>query len=193
MNWRRMSKEKLKNQSKYDPSRKTIGALYNDLKSKQDGNRIEVGEMTESLIPGLVEDLNKCILSKPYGDLPFYIMIHEKKDMQMVNSILRRIITTKYRPWPEDDTIVFYHDPLKFETLFCWLLPHHTEMDNILANWNLYDKEYVNEIKRWKNYDLNHFGFEKVGIGNEWIPNPLWKDKNIEEFAKKPKKTSLIL
>lgn len=188
-----MSEENvLENQSKYDPSRKTIGALYNDLKASQDGYRIEVGEMSTAMIPDMIEDLNKTILSKPFEDIPFYIMLHEKKDMQMPNSILRRLLVSKYRPWPEDDTIVFYHDPVAFVTKFCWCLPHHTEMDNILANWNLYEPEYVNEIKRWKNFDMAHFGFEKVGIGDQWIPNPHFKDRNIEEFAKSKKSRTLV-
>jgi len=182
------------NVSQYDSSRKTVGAIYRETQLKGPRDNIEVGNMTEEIIKGLVDDINECILSKPLGpETPFFIMVHEKKDLQMPSQILRRIITFKFRPWPEDDTVVFLHDPLKFVTYFCWCLPHWSEMDNMLANQLLYEPELINEIKRWKNMDMTHFGFMKTDDRKNWTMNPHFKDKPIEEFAKRKKYRNRIL
>lgn len=166
----------MENQSKYDPSRKTVGAIYRDAALNNTDEYVTNGDLTNELMSSLVTDLNETIESKPYGDKPFYICVHEKKDLQMPRCILRRMITTLYRPYPEDDTLVFSVNPVSNEILFCWCLPHWSEMDNVLANPNLHDKNYVAEIKAWKNIDLYHFGFVKDENG-EWIAALNWKDK----------------
>jgi hypothetical protein len=97
----------------------------------------------------------------------------------MKNAILRRMLVSEKRPWPEDDTVVFHTDPQKNETLYCWCLPHWSNMDNILMNPNLYEPDQVKDIKAWKNFDLYHFGFTKDEIG-DWIANPHYKDKKLE-------------
>lgn len=167
-------------QSNYDPTRETIGKIYRDLHLNIPPERIEVGDMTNSMLPGLVADINEGIASKPFGDKPWYIMIHEKKDLQMKDALLRRILHFSYRPWPEDDTTVFWHDPRTGETRFCWSLPHWAERHTILAAPELYESELVRDIKAWEAFDLYHFGFVKDDIGH-WHPNPNWKDKPLGE------------
>lgn len=165
--------------------RDTIGTQY--LKAQEDHANdapIITGDLSTELMKSFVEDLNTCIESRPNGDKPFYITIHEKKDLLMPKAILRRVIPSSKRPYPEDDTVVFYHDPSKGQTLFCWCLPHWAEMDNIIMNENLFEKEYVNDIKAWKRFDLNHFGFTKDDIGN-WIIIPDWKDRPLTAEDKK--------
>ena len=169
-----------KHRSKYDAARYTVGKIYRDLHLNIPDKRIEVGDMTNSMLPGLVQDINEAIESKPFGDKPWYIMIHEKKDLQMKEALLRRVLHFAHRPWPEDDTTVFYHDPVKFETLFCLSLPHWSEMDNMLNSHNLYDPKMIKEIKAWKSYDLFYFGFVKDQLGN-WIANPKWKDQSLRK------------
>lgn len=164
------------NKSHFDPSRETVGKIYRDLHLKDNPERVEVGDMTNSMLPGLVEDINQGIESKPFGDVPWYIMIHEKKDLQMKDALMRRVLHFEKRPWPEDDTTVFWHDPVAFETRFCWSLPHWSEMDNMLNSHSLYEPAMIADIKAWKSLDLYHFGFIKDDIGN-WKANPAFKDR----------------
>lgn len=168
------------NQSHYDPTRPTVGALYRNLHLAGNNTPIIVGDLSNEMMKGLVEDINDAIASKPFGDMPWYIMVHEKKDLQMKDAFLRRMLHFKFRPYPEDDTTVFFHDPMKFETRFCWALPHWSEMGNIIGSKDLFDKELVNEVLAWKRMDLHPFGFIKNDEGN-WIPNPKWKDKPLTQ------------
>jgi len=165
-------------QSQFDPSRQNVGAIYLD--AQKNGEKfVTVGDMTNELMSSLVEDLNNAIASNPFDGKPFYIAIHEKKDLQMKNALHRRMYSTLYRPYPEDDTVVFWFDPATTETKFCWCLPHHAEMHNILHSVDLYHKDLVADVKAWKNYDLYHFGFTKNELGN-WMANPNWNDKPLK-------------
>lgn len=166
----------MENQSKYDPSRKTVGAIYREAQLYGDHSKIEAGDMTREVMSSLVDDLNDTIKSNPYDGKSFYITVHEKKDLQMKNALLRRMLTSLYRPYPEDDTVVFYVDNLINQVYFCWCLPHWSDMDNMLSNSNLFDKQMISRIKAWKNVDLYHFGFTKDSEGN-WMPNPHYKDE----------------
>lgn len=177
----------MSNQSHYDPSRPTVGAIYRNAQMTYDGTPIEVGDMTNDMMPGLIEDINDGLMQDKFDGKPFYLMIHEKKDLQMPSALLRRVLHFPFRPWPEDDTTVFWKDPKTQEVRFCWSLPHWSEMDNILANNWLFDDELVEQIRNWKNYDLHHFGFCKDDMGN-WVANPHYKDKPLEDYSKgKPK------
>lgn len=159
--------------------RETVGAIYRKAQLENGGTQIEVGDMTRELMSSLVCDLNDTIQSSPHGNREYYICVHESKDLQMPNCIRRRILTSVYRPWPEDDTVVFRISPSK-EVFFCWSLPHWSHMDNILANEGLYQPEEVKQIRQWKNFQLEHFGFMKDPIGN-WTANPHYKDKKLED------------
>jgi len=170
----------MENQSKYDPTRKTVGAIYRDAQINGDFNGATIGDLTAELQSSLVSDLNDTIASNPYDNRAFYITIHEKKDLQMPNAILRRMLTSLYRPYPEDDTVVFYVNPAISEVKFCWCLPHWSEMDNMLENESLYNKELIREIRAWKAHDLYQFGFTKNEIG-DWMANPIFKDKPLVE------------
>lgn len=172
----------MENQSRYDPSRKTVGAIYREANLSYDGTPIETGDMARELMSSLVEDLNDTINSRPHEGRPYYITVHEKKDLQMKTALLRRIITTLYRPWPEDDTTVFYINPSSSDVRFCWCLPHWTDMDNVMRNEMLYPVEYVKDISAWKSLDLYRFGFTKDPMGH-WIPNERWIDKKLEAPA----------
>lgn len=169
------------NQSLYDPSRKTVGAIYRDAQLANKEQSVTNGDLTNELMSSLVVDLNDTIASNPHEGKPFFITVHEKKDLQMPNMILRRILTSVYRPYPEDDTIVFYVNTKSSQVLFCWCLPHWSEMDNMLANDTLFDPNLIEEIRAWKRLDLHHFGFRKNEIG-DWEANPVWVDKPLEEM-----------
>lgn len=164
--------------------RQTVGAMYLKAQKENAHERVEVGDMSRELMSSLICDLNDTIQSKPHGDREYYICIHESKDLQMKNCIRRRILTSVYRPWPEDDTVVFRVGK-DLQVSFCWCLPHWSEMDNILNNEMLFDPAQVKEIKAWKSFDMYHFGFTKCPMGN-WIPNEKFKDQRLEEQLIKP-------
>lgn len=165
--------------SKYDPTRDTVGKIYRDAQLNNHEDFIEVGDMGRELTTALVDDINDAIKNYDLKGKPYYLMVHEKKDLQMKTALLRRLLYFGYRPWPEDDTIVFYKNPKKQDLRFCWCLPHWTEMDNILASPDQYDSEYVHQVSSWKKYDLTPFGFYH-DPKEKWIPNPSWRDKKVE-------------
>ncbi len=184
----------MENQSKYDPSRKTVGAIYRDIQTPGEGNFVTAGDMTAELEKSLVDDLNETIRvgAIEFCNRPFYITVHEKKDLQMPRALLRRLIKTEYRPWPEDDTIVFWVDPPSNDIRFCWCLPHTSEMDNMLANSSLFEQDMIREIVFWKSFQLEHFGFIKDAEGN-YVANPHWNPRIKDKPMAPPKKKSNII
>lgn len=173
--------------SQYDPTRDTVGKIYRDANLNNHETFIEVGDMSREMTKSLIEDINAALRNFDMGigvsadkiGKPYWLMIHEKKDLQMKTAVLRRMLYFGYRPYPEDDTVVFFKNPKKQDLRFCWCLPHWSEMDNILANPDQFDPEFVHQIKCWKNYDLTPFGFYQHNK-EKWIPKPNWKDKKIE-------------
>lgn len=154
------------------------------------------GDLGHELMPSLVEDLNKTIESNPYQGRPFYITIHEKKDAQFTNMILRRLITQEKRPYPEPNTTVFYTDPKKQETLFCWALPHHTLFNQVLCNPMRYGDEQVNDVQAYKDENLEHFGFKKLGRRGGrpvYVADKNFKDRDMKKRKDYKNSTSLIL
>ena len=177
----------MKNQSHYDPSRKTVGAIYRDAQFNGE-KQVITGDMNYELRKSLCEDVNDTIVqgTKDFEGRPFYITVHEKRDLQMKNAFLRRMIKTVYRPYPEDDTLVFHVIPYSNQVLFCWELPHWSNMDNILANRNLYDWKIIEPILAWKSLNLEFFGFMKDENGN-WTANPRYCDKQMSQEEEKQK------
>lgn len=157
--------------------RDTVGTTYIEAqKNSVDG--LTVGDINDPMVYGLIEDLNARIQSKPYGNnKPFWINVVEKRDLQMPNVILRRMINFPFRPYPENNTLVFYVEPESNKVCFCWDLPHHSEMWNILSNSILYPPKYIQMIKEWQRVDLTNFGFYINPYGWSWIPNPSHKDQ----------------
>lgn len=175
--------------------RDTVGTMA--LEARLINDNPVAGDLGHELMPSLVEDLNNTIASNPYEGRPFYITIHEKKDAQLTNMILRRMVTSEKRPYPEDNTTVFFTDPRKEETRFCWALPHKSVFNQVLCNPNRYGDEQVNDIKAYMAEDLEHFGFKKTRTADDGTPiyqaNPTFQDR-IMKRKKTPKyQTSLIL
>ena len=164
--------------SQYD-DRDTVGTTYlKAQKNSTDGLVLkDIGtEMTSSL----VKDLNEAITSNPFEGRPFYINIVEERDLQMKNALKRRLFKSLYRPYPEDNTLVFFVDPRKNIVNFCWDLPHHSELYNILYNAALYDHKYIRMIKDWMNHDLTSFGYVKVSINSSQIEG--YDEKTINSY-----------
>ena len=141
------------------------------------------GDLGHELMPSLVEDLNNSIKSDPFHGRPFYISVHEKKDAQMTNSLLRRMVVQEKRPYPEPNTSVFWTNPMTQETLFCWALPHWSVFQNYLCNPDHYVKEQIEDIKAYLAEDLKHFGFANLGMSEDKKPilmaDPTHKDRKM--------------
>lgn len=142
--------------------RPTIGSMA--LKAAKSTINPVAGDLGHELMPSLVDDLNKTIASDPYNGEPFYIIIHEKKDLLLKNMIMRRMLTTKKRPFPEPNLTVFWTNPKTGETRFCWSLPHKSSFIEYLLNSEAYEKEQVADIKAYKSEDYERFGFKKIPI-----------------------------
>lgn len=165
--------------SLYDPTRENVGKIYRDAQLSHDGYGIPVGDMKNSVLPDLVTDINENLMRDPYEGKPFYLLVTEKKDLQMPNAMARIPYIFSYRPYPEDNTLVFWKNPKTQELRFCWDLPHWAEMDNILENPFYYSTELVDQIIAWKKVDLVPFGFF-YHPKEKWIPNPHHLDRRIE-------------
>lgn len=161
--------------------RDTVGTIA--IQAAQNKMRVEVGDMARELMPQLVVDLNEAIASNPFDDRPFYIVIHEKKDLMHKNMILRRVIRQEYRPYPEENTYVFWTDPKSNKTLFCWSLPHRSEFPTIFEHASRYSKEFLKDIIAYAKERLDHFGFYKHGVNEEGVaiyyPVPGFKDREL--------------
>jgi hypothetical protein len=162
--------------------RDTVGTIA--LKARQSNDIPTVGDLGHELMPSLVEDLNNAIESNPYDNRPFYIIIHEKKDLLLKNVINRRVLTTEKRPYPEPNITVFKTFPKQDKTVFCWSLPHQTLFNQVLANPQRYCKEQINDIKAYLAENLEHFGIKKVGMTKDKRPIikeiPDFKDRSLK-------------
>ncbi len=163
--------------------RDTVGTIA--LKARNQNERIAVGDMAHEFMPQLVEDLNEAILSNPFDGRPFYIIVHEKKDAQLTNVILRRMVKQEYRPYPEPNTSVFWTDPATNETRFCWSLPHQSTFPQYLENASRYHKDQIKDIVAYNMERMDHFGFYKKGKTEDgtpiYFPLPGFKDRPLHK------------
>lgn len=160
--------------SKFDPTRQTAGAIYRDAQINGERGAI-IGDVNHEIQKDLVKDINEAIEEgeKKMGGKPFYLAIYEKYDLMLKKGLIRIRKITKYRPYPEQDSMVFHIFP-GGTVYFCWELPHRSQMLNVLMSAPLFDPSYVEMIRRWENMQLEHFGFKKDEIGN-WVENELYR------------------
>lgn len=169
----------MENVSSIDPTRKTVGAIYRDAQINGERGLI-TGDVNYEMRKSLVVDLNETIEqgTKEFEGKVFYITVYEKRDLQMKNAFIRRLIKTKYRPYPEADTMVFKVNPKAAEVYFCWNLPARHEMINMLNTPELrtkpHEQEELNMFRHWEGDRLEYYGFTKNNEGN-WIANPLYR------------------
>ena len=173
-------------QSKIDPTRETAGKIYRDAQISGEKG-VVIGDVNHEITKGLVEDINEAIEQgeKEMGGKPFYLAIYEKYDLMLKRGLVRLRKITKYRPYPEQDTMVFHVYP-GGDVYFCWELPHRTQMMNILMNPDLFDPERVQNLKRWENLQLEYFGFKKDENGN-WVENELYRGDHLMTSSTKQK------
>jgi hypothetical protein len=182
----------LDNKSVFDPNRNTVGSIYRD--AQIHGERgVVIGDVNHEITKDLVNDINEAIVegTKEMDGKPFYLAIYEKYDMMLKRGLVRIRKITKYRPYPEQDTMVFHVFP-GGDVYFCWELPHRTQMMNILMNPGLYEPERVDMIKRWENLQLEYFGFAKDADGN-WVENIFYKGDKLLGAEEPKKKVNILL
>lgn len=180
--------------SKIDPTRETAGKIYRDAQIAGEKG-VVIGDVNHEIKKDLVNDINQAISQgKAHPDFigkPFYLAIYEKYDLMMKKAHIRIPKITKYRPYPEQDMILFHVYP-DDEVYFCWELPHRSHMINILMNADLYPPEQVQMIKRWENIQLEYFGFKKDDQGN-WIENELYRGDLLLGSSPAEKKQKILL
>lgn len=159
-----------------DPTRDTVGSIYRD--AQINGERgVVIGDVNHEIKKDLVKDINEAIQKgrehPDFAGKAFYLAFYEKYDLMLKKGLVRIPKITKYRPYPEQDTMVFHVYP-NDDVYFCWELPHRTQMMNILMNPTLYPADQVEKLKRWENLQLEYYGFTKDENGN-WIENPCYR------------------
>lgn len=163
--------------------RDTVGTIA--LNARMSNERVEAGDMAREMMPQLVDDLNDAIASRPFDDRPFFISIHEKKDLLLTNMIKRRVVVSEFRPYPEPATMVFSHNPKTYETKFCWSLPHTSEFPIYFQNPSRYAAEQLKDILAYNMERLDHFGFYLLGKNEEEVPLynaiPNFEDRKLRE------------
>jgi len=164
----------LEYKSNIDPSRNTVGSIYRDAQIHAETG-VVIGDVSHEIKKDLVKDINEAIEigTKEMEDKPFYLAIYEKYDLMLKKGLVRIRKITKYRPYPEQDSMVFHVYP-GGDVYFCWELPHRTQMMNILMSPDLFDPVRVAMIKHWENLQLEYFGFKKDDEGN-WVENKLYR------------------
>lgn len=182
----------MQNKSIIDPTRNTVGSIYRDAQINGEKGVI-IGDVNHEIKKDLVKDINEAIeQGRKHPDFinkPFYLAIYEKYDLMLKKGLVRIRKITPYRPYPEQDSMVFHVFP-NDEVYFCWELPHRTQMMNILMNPSFHPEEQVKKLRWWENLQLEYYGFAKDNEGN-WIENPYFRG---DTLLKKPEKqTSLIV
>lgn len=164
--------------SRLDPSRNTVGAIYRDAQINGEKGVI-IGDVNHEIQKDLVKDINEAIQQgeKEMHGKSFYLAIYEKYDLMLKKGLVRIRKITKYRPYPEQDSMVFHILP-GGNVYFCWELPHRSQMINILMSAPLFDPSYVELIRRWENMQLEYFGFIKNDEGN-WIENTMYRGDSL--------------
>jgi hypothetical protein len=157
--------------------RDTIGTM--SLKALECKETPCVGDLGHELLKGLVEDLNFAFKKNPFDNKPYYVTVHEKKDLQMKNVIRRRVITTKYRPYPEPGCQVWWIDPVAQEVRFCWEIPHWSAFPAIKDNPEDFHPDTIEAVKAYQGNHLEYFGFK------QWqeftFADPHHKDKQLKK------------
>ena len=160
--------------SSFDPNRNTVGSIYRNAQMFGEKS-VVIGDVNHEIKKDLVTDINEAIAAG-LKDMPgkaFYLAIYEKYDLMLKKGLVRIRKVTKYRPYPEQDSMVFHVYPDE-SVYFCWELPHRSQMMNIVMNPELFSAERISQIRRWENLQLEYFGFKKDEHGN-WVENPLYR------------------
>jgi hypothetical protein len=182
---------KMNHRSRLDPTRNTVGYIYRQAQLYGE-KQIITGDMNFELRKSLADDINDAIKegTKVFEGRQFYITVYEKRDLAMKNAFHRELSKTKYRPYPEADTLVFKVQPYIDAVYFCWELPQRAHMINELNNPDLYDAERLMRFRRWENMQLEYYGFIKNDEGH-WKENPLYRGDTLMSSKEESAKVSM--
>lgn len=177
----------MKNQSQFDPTRKTVGALYQDLQQSSHDPYLIAGDLTNEVMSSLVEDLNETAKLDPFDGKPFFVDVIERKDPTMPRAIYRSMLKSEGVPEPKDNTLVFWLHPKSGEVRFCWCLPHKAEIISLLSQELNFpgsvNSDLIQTIRSWQANNFEYFGWKKNSDGN-WIRNENYKGFPLKKKAR---------
>jgi hypothetical protein len=172
----------MSHQSIFDPTRKTVGALSNEIRNT-DTKSMLIGDVNHEMLKGFIDDINAALEEgrQTFPDQTFYVVVTEKWEYQMQNALVRKVAIFKKRPYPEANTTCFKYDHQSKSVKYCWDLPMRHEMWNTKQASAIFDPQVVADIEAWEKNEMEHFGLMKDNIGQHWIENPHFKDREMGE------------
>ena len=172
----------MNHQSSFDKNRKTVGAISNEIRNT-DTKSMLIGDVNNEMLKGFVDDINSALEDgrKEFPNQDFYVLVTEKWEYQMKNALVRKIALFKKRPYPEANTTCFKYDHKSKDVKYCWDLPMRHEMWNVKQSSAIFEPQVVADIEAWENNEMEHFGLMKDELGQHWIENPKFKDKEMGE------------
>lgn len=172
----------MNNQSMFDPTRQTVGSLSNEIRNS-DIKSVLIGDINNEMLKGFVDDINSSLEDgrKQFPDQDFYVLVTEKWEAQMRNALVRKMVIFKKRPYPEANTTCYKYSAVTKDVKFCWDLPMRHEMWNVKQASAIFHPSVVADIIAWENNEMEHFGLMKDEMGEHWIENPNFKDKDMTE------------
>ena len=174
------------NQSMFDPTRKTVGAISNEVRSV-DTKSMQIGDINNEMLKGFVDDVNSALEDgrKQFPNQTFFVLVTEKWEYQMGNALYRKMALFTKRPYPEANTTCFKYDHTSKTVKYCWDLPMRHEMWNIKAASTIFEGQVLADIEAWERNELEHFGLMKDELGQHWVENPHFKDREMGESTLK--------
>ena len=172
----------MEHKSMFDPNRKTVGAISNEIRNT-DTKSVLIGDINHEMLKGFIDDVNSALDDgrKEFPNQSFYVLVTEKWEYQMQNALVRKVALFKKRPYPEQNTTCFKYDYPSKTVKYCWDLPMRHEMWNVKQASAIFEPQVVADIEAWERNEMEHFGLMKDGLGDRWIENPNFKDREMGE------------
>lgn len=172
----------MEHQSLFDDSRKTVGSISNEIRNA-DTKSVLIGDINREMLAGFIDDINAALEDgrKQFPDQNFYVLVTEKWEYQMKNALIRKMAIFQKRPYPEANTTCFKYDHLSKDVKHCWDLPMRQEMWNVKQASAIFEPQLVADIEAWERNEMEHFGLMKDSLGQHWVENPYFKDREMGE------------
>ena len=173
----------MENQSLFNDKRKTVGAISQEIRNT-DTTSMQIGDVNHEMLKGFIDDINSALTDGriQFPGKTFFVVVTEKWEYQLKNALCRKVAIFQKRPYPEANTTCFKYDHEKNDVKFCWDLPLRHEMWNVMSSSEIFDPQTIADVKAWEANELEHFGLMKAGIGDHWVENPHFKDREMSEY-----------
>jgi len=121
-------------------AKKTVGAQANELLKSGD-NKQGVIDTQREMHKKFISEIEKTIEGHKSWDFPFYIVVINKKERLIKNSIRNYFFARRSLPTPDYDQTVFKYDPSTGDLRFLWVLPDHETVQYMVLFPNDIPKE----------------------------------------------------